>query len=994
MKERIIASLMGFSSEKLPNELEGMFKMIAEETNLSAEEIRTRSKAILKYLLHHYAQFSVETIDQFNHRLIRTFAKDLNLATNFEVRIDTKELISQAVDQLINRAGEDEAITKILVEFALQKTDEDKSWDIALDLKNTAKLLVNENEARHLNRLKEKTLDEFLSLRKELRKRKVAVSEEISETAEQVLSRFTSEGIPLDVFPRETLPNHFKKLVEGNYDVYKNKLQENIELGGKKLYKATTPSEVASNIDLLQSFILDSYLLCKSKVYELELIKNILKNLVPLATINLVQQELQIIKEEENILPISEFNALINAEIKDQPTPFIYERLGDRYRHFFIDEFQDTSALQWNNLVPLIDNALSIGYEDGPAGSLLVVGDAKQSIYRWRGGLPEQFISLYNKEHPFFIADEHITEVNLETNYRSSEQIIDFNNTFFSYVSGHFGDQTHKELYQLGNRQKHNSKKDGYVQIEFVEWDTKEEAHSIYPQKVLETIQEVLRLDFELKDVSVLVRSKKDGIAISEFLMEHEVPVISDETLLIMNSPLVKCLVLVIHLNVNPNNEEAKIQFLEFLFDHLSVKQPQHEFFHSLIKEPIQSISDKLEEHQIQFSFEHLQFLSLYESCEYIIEKLQLAPKADVFLSSFMELVFQFSQRPEVGKTEFLEYWEVEREKQSIAVSKSTNAISIMTIHKSKGLEFPVVIFPYADVDMYREIEPTTWYPWKQGGFDELLINYKNEVANYGPLGEGIVEQRRNTLELDNLNILYVALTRAAQHLYVFAQSKTLGKEVKTYNDLLKGYLQHIGVWVDGQLTYSFGNFHKTPSASNKETPVQAVKMSYTVSSPQSHQIKLVPSAGMVHADETLQSIRIGNLLHDTMAKIKVATEVKMVLEELKEELVNDPDTFGEIELMVNNIVNHPQLNPLFQVSEEVHNERDIITPQQIIRPDRINLFPDKTATIVDYKTGEIKEQYAIQISGYAAALQDMGYQIREKLLVYCNGQEIIINKA
>ena len=998
MKTRIINTLVSFSAEVVPARENEMLKLLTEETGLSEEKIRLRSKAILKHLLHHYAHFSVETIDHFNHRLIRTFARDLHLPPHFEVSLDVGQLISQAVDQLIEKAGHEKEITAILLEFALQKTDDDKSWDIAIDLKKAAMMLANENDAKHLDGLKDKSLSDFLLLRKRLRETSLGIEKEIATKANEVISRLSENEIPHEVFFRGTLPNHFNKLIAGNYvKIYENKLQEYLETGGNALYKKDTPPDIGVAIDSITPYLLETYVLIKSKVSQLQLIQNIQKNLVPLATVHLVNQELQQIKEDENVLPINEFNALIYEQVKDQPAPFIYERLGERYRDFFIDEFQDTSQLQWNNLIPLIDNAISQSYEGEELGSLLLVGDAKQSIYRWRGGLPEQFIDLYEGANPFLGLEEKTME-HLDTNYRSHREVIAFNNAFFSFVSNYFGDETHKNLYAIGNRQKQTAKEGGYVKLEFLSADhdtiqEKKVAEDPYVIKVLETVKEVLALGYKKKDICVLTRKKKEGIQISEYLLENEIPVISEETLLLKNAPSVQCLIQALQLSVTPRNEEVKIQFLTFLYHHLDIAQDQHEFFQSLIHEPLEALSETLNNYSIDFNFANLHHLSLFESLEYCIEHLKLDRKADSFLTSFMDMVYSFSQRSGSGKNSFLAHWESEMDRASISENKSTDAVKVMTIHKSKGLEFPIVIFPYANLNIYRELEPTTWYPWNEDGFDELLINFKKEIADYGIIGAQLYAERNYQLELDNLNLLYVVLTRAIAQLYVFSETIKPKDPPATYNGFLTAFLQSENRWDDNTTSYSFGALTAKISEPEKKETL-SLEVPYIVSSPESHNIKVVTSEVDRGEMENIKAVNIGNLLHDTMALIKVSEDVDEVLTDLKLQLIDEPSVFSEIKNMVSRIVEHPGLNHLFQASERVYNERDIITPDRILRPDRINLHQNNTVTIVDYKTGVEKETFQFQINSYAMALQDMGYTVREKLLVYCNHDAILINKT
>jgi len=990
MKTRIIQTLLGFSSEKVPDTAQRMLDLIAEETHLSKEVIRAHSKNILKHLLHHYAQFSVETIDHFNHRLIRTFAKDLNLDAAFEVSLDVKELISQAVNQLIDQAGDDNEITKILLEFALQKTDDDKSWDIAIDLRKAADLLTNENDAKHLEPLKKRSLKDFTNLRKKLKGTVATIKEEIAQNANEVVDLLHKHQLDRNHFSGGYLFDFFHKIAIGEFRLnYSTAWQNNME--EKPLYPSRVVGDKARIIDDLVPVFKEAFRRIKLDVNRYSLLQNILQNLIPLATVSLVNQELQIIKKEENILPINEFNTLIHSKIKDQPAPFIYERLGDRYRDFFIDEFQDTSALQWNNLIPLIDNAISQEYESKASGSLLLVGDAKQAIYRWRGGLPEQFIGLCENEKPFSISEKTCKTLNI--NYRSAREIIEFNNSFFSFISKYFGDQGHQDLYETGNKQKATGKDGGYVKIEFIDAENKADLQGHYSQKTLQTVAEVLALGYKKSDICVLTRKRKEGIAISEYLLENEIPVISEETLLLKYSSVVRCLVNTLQLSMSPQNEEVKIQFLDFLHQHLSISKEKHTFFKSLIHQSLQTLSQKLAEYSIDFKFEELQCLSLYESCEYTIETLCLNTKSDAFLTSFMDLIFNFSQRPDSGKNEFLSYWEAEKEKASISESRSVDAVKVMTIHKAKGLEFPVVIFPFADLDIYKEIDAVAWYPWDEDGFNELLISYSKSIADYSEVGSQMVEKRRNTLELDNLNLLYVALTRAEEQLYVFAKNEKAKEEPTTYNGFLKAFLQSAGFWKEATTIYTFGILSNVTSEKDQSV-VQQVEIPYIVSPPESHNIRLVTSEIDQENKEALRSMTIGNLLHDAMAMIITTEDVDRVVDDLEFQLNDDTKTFLEIKDRIVNIVQHPQLSALFQSSEKVYNEVDIITPERILRPDRINIHADESVTIIDYKTGRPKEQYEHQINSYAMALQDMGYHVKEKLLVYSNHDEIVINKT
>ena len=637
MKQRIVETLVNFSEEKSVAEPLPMMLKIAEETDKSLVEIQMQSRKIIKNLLHNYAAFSVETIDRFNHRLIRTFARDLKLATNFEVTLETNELLAEAVDLLLSKAGENKEITKVLLDFALEKTDDDKSWDISRDIAEAAKLLYDENNSGHVSVLKEKSLEDFLEFKKQLVLKKKLLSQKIESIASQTLQLIEESGLQDDDFSGGYLPKHFQNLSVGRYDVnFSAKWQET--MGKKPLYPKRVSAAIGGIIDELTPHFIVNFQQTKELVFKVLLFENMLKNITPLSVINLVNHEIETIKEEKNVLPISEFNSLINKEIKNQPAPFIYERLGEKYRHFFIDEFQDTSKLQWENLIPLIDNALSQELEPS-SGSLLLVGDAKQSIYRWRGGLPEQFMGLCRNENPFQREKKILA---LGTNYRSCKEIVDFNNEFFTFISSYFADAGHENLYLEGNKQNCNDKKDGYVKFEFVEKQNITEKTEAYSTLVLETIHEVKNKGFSESDICILTRKKADGIALGSFLMEQGVSVISSETLLLQSSPFVEMLVFSLQFCLQPNNDEAKIQLLDLLHDHLNISEAKHTFFTKFLNISDQKFTENLKKYDVDFSFAEMGSVSLYEAFEYCMEKFKIADVADAYLFGFMDLVYEF----------------------------------------------------------------------------------------------------------------------------------------------------------------------------------------------------------------------------------------------------------------------------------------------------------------------------------------------------------------
>lgn len=995
MKQRIIENLMSFTEDDFSKNPSDMGKIIAKEMDLSLEEIQKKSKRIIKHLLHNYSSFSVETIDSFNHRLIRTFARDLKLSGNFEVSLDIDKILAEAVDLLISKAGQDPKITKTLIDYTLEKTDDDKSWDISLDIAKASQIIFNENDAEHLKRLKNKRYDDFWDFKKHLNTKHAKLISEIKKIAKNILLLIDEAGLEFSDFNRSYFPKHFQNLANGKFDIkFNNKWQ--LAIGEDPLYTGGTlkkSPQIAQTIDELAPVFEKGFKETKKLAYEELLIKAYLKSITPLSVINSVNQQIENIKEDQNILPISEFNQLINSEIKDQPTPFIYERLGERYRHFFIDEFQDTSKLQWENIIPLVNNSITQQFTDGSRGSLMLVGDAKQSIYRWRGGLPEQFIDLCNKKEEFPIKQEVL---NLPTNFRSQKELVNFNNDFFTFVSKRFDDENHQNLYQIGNQQKHTNKEGGFIRFEFLEKANKEETDELYASKVEETIIHLTNNGFQEKDICILTRKKKEGILIGSYLQEKGITIVSSETLLLAHSTKVQFLLDCLTLSLFPENDEVLISLLEFLHYHFSIKEEKHTYFSSKSKE--NGFLEYLKK-EFDFSFSEMQSLSLYDSLEYSIRKFKINENSDAYLYGIMDMVYEFQQKPNASKIAFLEEWELKKGKASVPVSEEVNGVQLMTIHRAKGLEFPVVIFPYADIDIYEDRFPKNWFPVKEEGvnFDETLIyNSLSSIKEFGETGEETYHSQRQVLELDSINLLYVTLTRAEQQLYVFCKSPSAIKDdgIKNYNQFFSQFLITKNLWDENKQIFEIGSFQKN---SSKKPPLKTntVKPYFYSSAPEEHQLNVISKDASLWNTEAEKAIASGTLLHETMERIIVETDMVSVFEEIE----NDSELASEekkiLKKSIHLIVKHPKLNKFFQPSEKVIIERKIITSEgNILIPDRLNFHPNGGVSIIDYKTGVLNKKNENQIKKYASALVEMGYKVSEKILIYSTSEGILVNKV
>ena len=783
MKARIIETLKTFSDAAVLKSGDSMFERICYELDMKPNKLHEKSKKLLNTILHNYAAFDISTIDGFTHKLIRTFAYDLRLPLNFEVELDQDALLNEAVDSLISKAGNDDALTKVLIDFAIEKADDDKSWDVSFDFNKIAKLLVNENDIPFINSLKDKSLKDFKVLKSQLKKEITSLEEHIIKNAETVLTLIKEAGLEHTDFSRGTLPNHFIKVSKLELNgVYANKLGDNIS-ERKSIYTKKLSPELASTIDRLLPEIEVLYKTIKVQVFHLKFLKGFYKNITPLSVLKVINSELQTLKEDQNKMLISEFNSIISNEIAEQPTPFIYERLGEKFRHYFIDEFQDTSIMQWGNLIPLLDNSLST-----TNGGTMIVGDAKQAIYRWRGGKAEQFIDLFNKKNIPFHLEQDVK--NLEENYRSFKEIVGFNNSFFKFLAHLvFNNDDYKTLYENAH-QNITEEQDGFVALSFLDIDKEDDRNDIFPEAVLNTINTCIENGFNLEDICVLVRKKKEGVAIADYLSQHKIPIISSETLLINNSPDVVFINDLLALFIQPENNETKIKVLSYLTTLFNIED-KHAFFTNHIHLSNDKLLKNLEYYEVFVDSNSLLQLPLYDLVETIVRSFKLVNKSNAYIQFYLDIVLEFSQKKGSDLSGFLDYFEKKKERLSIISPQGQNAIQIMTIHKSKGLEFPVVIFPYADLDIYRELEPKEWFgidAKKYNGFSHTLLNYNKDFENYGDEGKRIYNKHQSEQELDNINLLYVTLTRAIEQIHVISTKDISSKgeaNTKKYSGLL-----------------------------------------------------------------------------------------------------------------------------------------------------------------------------------------------------------------
>lgn len=1004
MKSRIVGSLSEFAKDEPSSKAQDLMQDLATDTELSIIQIKTKSQQIIKHIIHNYAAFDISTIDKFTHKVIRAFAHDLNLPMTFEVTLDTENLLVEAVDAIIAQAGEDETLTKLLIDFTMEKTDDDKSWDISREILETGRLVLNENNRNEITHFQDKSIAEFVEIKMKLSEACTILEKESIVFAEEALSLIDKNGIDTKSFSAGHFPKHLLSIQEGKFNP-KNKTYH--EFDDIKINKTAKDRAIIETIipDLLQ--LLD-------KVYKtfekINFYKAFLKNITPLSLLNTVSNELAKIQGEQNVLSISEFNAIIHREIQNQPAPFIYERLGERYRHFFIDEFQDTSEMQWQNLIPLIDNALSGQDDFGVKGTLMIVGDPKQSIYRWRGGKAEQFIELSKDQNPFNNPDKRLEHLN--KNYRSYSQIIKFNNDFFKLLSNEFEHPDYKDLYENHSHQKTNDKTGGYVNISFIpKVETAEgdeealDKTDLYVLATLNTIQKSVQQGFQYKDIVILTRKRSQGIAIANYLTEQGIPLLSSETLMIQNATEVRLIIHLLKYLKNSSDLESKANFLQYLAQNSQDKLPIHDFIAqgmALFQET--DFENWLMSFDVSLSFQNIRKKSLYEAVETIIAKFLSPPETSVlskgvgnaYVQYFLDIVLERDIRNQAGISDFLSFWDKNAEKFSIPSPEGTNAVRIMTIHKSKGLEFPVVIFPFAEEDYNRKPKDKLWLNAEEQyfGLPKVLIDNSSAVEGFGEEAAEVYNQKKQEELLDNINVLYVALTRAEEQLYVISNMNLSSKGEVSKNNMCSffiNYLENNGGFDKNKLEYEFGNATKLSVAKQHVDTSKTIPLVSEILNPKN--IKIAQREALMWGTHQQEAIEYGNVIHEILSFVKTKNDVDLAI---TKSIENGLITYAQKETVfntINEIVNHSELEICFADGNEVLNEQTIIQKEgKTIKPDRMVLTKNKEVLLLDYKTGNHNVKYQQQLENYQTAIESMGYKVVKKALIYIGKGIDVVN--
>ena len=1018
MKERILKELKRLKSDVNPREK--MDAEILKSLGVKEEELKVRATQSLTAILHDYGRFSVSTIDSFFQKVVRAFAREMDLNAKFEVEMDQDDVLDRVVDRVVDKVMEDDFLHKWLVDYAVEQIQQGNNWDIRKNIKNLGRQIFQEDFKKYGNEirgfLKEK--DNIKNLQKYARERKAELNKITVELKDKANKIRISNGLEWTDFSgsSRSFAKKFDQLGEPNQPVP--------ELTEKQSLLALSEdgwfTKTSKNADAIISayhqglgVILAQFEPLFIKWNTLEAIS---KNIFVYGIFRNLLEELTLVKDEENMLLISDANEFLKEITRENDAPFIYEKVGNQFRHYLIDEFQDTSGFQWASFKPLLENSLSQGHTN------LLVGDVKQSIYRWRGGEMKLLLEQVENE----IGSQNVLHKNLDTNFRSLPNIITFNNALFKKLPKSFENvvsqayhaedaeiisKAYQDVFQKVSEKKTDSEYKGKVRFEFIDVKESEEEEGNFDEQTLSRLPQMV-MDLQdkgylLKDISFLVRRKAEGEAIADTLMAfgsenpelgYRFDVLSDESMYLHKSASVKALVAGLKYLHDP---EDKVQF-KTMWYYCSVLKNEpinHELFAldkipSHLKEKVKAFQEK-EKALLQ--------LPLMEALEELVNELDLQESGieKAYLSGFKEAVFDFTANNRSDLPGFLEWWEENQNKRTVKIPEGHNAMRILTIHKSKGLQFKVVLMPFLKWSIFDlKKDNVIWSPFEDrekvlNAIIPLSLNSKLAKSDFREIyAEEVV-----MAYLDSLNMVYVALTRAEEVIWGISPYK----QVINSQNSIEVHLQQIlesALDVEGEISLSehfdseskvfdYGDWPQNKKVKEEAKEIPELRWTYQNWS----KLLAVKQYGTDFSVEGLlqrQKRDFGLLVHEILEKSRTLFDAKNHLQAFYFEGRLSEEEKLEVEKQLDKQFSNPLFASWFEGDGQLMAEQGIILPDgSQKRPDRI-LIKEHEAIIVDFKTGAEYEIHEKQVKEYMDLVKELTQKEVKGYLCYLESGKVI----
>lgn len=757
MKERIIRYLSEIiNATNLGADTLTMKRLLMAELQVSDKELTEKCKALLTAILHNYGQFSVLTIDKFVNRLVRSFAAELGFTSDFEIELDVQRLSTETVEELLLKAGVDPGISKLLLDFLYHQIENDKSWKIETPLALLARHLTSEEFYFQAKKLEGLSPSKVFELKKSLSEQVKEFKKTTQRIGKEALEIVSTSGLSADDFYRKKtgIIGYFEKALEP--DLLKLTTPNSYVLAtvnDNKWYTGSTNGAIDA--------IKEKLLRCFNNLQEhlegaanIKFIEALSTSLFSLGLINELRSSFEVVKEQQNIQMLSDFYQTISTNIIKERAPFIYERIGNRFKHVLIDEFQDTSILQWHTFLPLIQNGLAENHQS------MVVGDVKQSIYRFRGGEPALFQSLAPDSEliPPFLKLQ-IQKETLNFNYRSSPTIIGFNNQLFAELKSTILTEENQDLYE-DFFQESVKDQEGWVEAKLLHDDLDD-----WFDQVIQWIEHNIKdCRYKYEDICLLFHRNDHASAFANALIQEGIPVVSDESLLLTNDPRIQAIITTMEATNNGSDVFVLAKWLAKLDQIGALKGNLHSSIKALKSQKRKDFNKAATLAEIDLQDRKLRAGTTFEQVLSISRALDL-DETDPFIRKLLDFALEYEQTAKYLQTPFLNHWQEKGEKLSIDLAAG-NAVRVMSIHKSKGLQFPIVILPLLGCKFTKLTNDQLWIDLENKGLglDTALIDTRSlRSTTFEPLYDAELERSQT----DQLNVLYVGLTRAEQKMYL-----------------------------------------------------------------------------------------------------------------------------------------------------------------------------------------------------------------------------------
>uniref|UniRef100_UPI004029FF52 UvrD-helicase domain-containing protein n=2 Tax=Prevotella sp. TaxID=59823 RepID=UPI004029FF52 len=1016
MKLRILSQLYGIW--KLLPDSKSYIDKIKEDLDVTEEYMSERAGIALHNIVHNYSYFRIETIDSFFQSVLRNLARELDLTANLRIELNDYQIERNAVDELINSLDENSELLTWIMEYIRENMDDDKDWNVIGNIKRFGENIFREYYKTNSKKLNERLLEEgfFKQYTSKLRQMRNEAEVEMQNEAAQFFDALNHNGIEIDDLNngKNGPAGYFIKIKKGIYNntIVTKRLQKVLDEGSESSWVKQKSSKETQDIvrelanSTLTPLVHHAEDVRQKNWYIYGSAVLTLRHLNQLRLLNSIENKVRMMNVEQNRFLLSDTHTLLHSLIRDTDSPFIFEKIGNYLENIMIDEFQDTSTVQWQNFKVLLEECMSHGEQQGN----LIVGDVKQSIYRWRSG---DWRMLNNIEREFPYLNSMLNVCSLDTNYRSSRRVITFNNAFFKRASElEYADQKSstpdtsspeqlKKAYS-DVAQKVPSFRDnhGYVSINLL---PNEDYRQQALQKTAEAVSLLLDSGANYSDIAILVRSNDIIQLIAEFFANElpDVKIVSDEAFRLDSSVSVNIIVNAMLWLTHPDNILAKAYIAKAYQTYVLEKSEQETNKLLATAEGIDSalpcaLIDKRDD---------LLTMPIFELAEQIYTLFNIGniKGEDAYLYAFYDALTDFIANNTADIDSFVEEWNDSIAEKTIQAS-AIDGIRIITIHQSKGLEFEHVVIPFCDWTL--EKGNTIWCTPQVEPYNELPLIPVDFSASQmkGTIYEFDYNEEHLQNCVDNLNLLYVAFTRAASSLFVIAQRGTPSSRSYIVEQAITD-IKLEGSSLDGdpsdkkaELLFSYGELEIVETKAKKKsdnifTPevenmnVDMATFSNKVEFKQSNKSRDFVADDDENTDDDdrkqLSYIKTGKILHYLFSTINTTDDIDTSLAQLEMDgLIEESGTnIKRLRDMLHKRFSNRQVADWFSSRWTIFNECTILDYDAATdtvrehRPDRV-MKDEKTGevVIVDFKFGSPRPEYVEQVNRYKALTQNMGY--------------------